>query len=290
MRSYLKWVGGKRQLVESLLRLFPRDIKRYIEPFFGSGSMFFSYYSLIEDRNSDIFDFVVIPFACVNDLNPWLMNCHRMVSLHCEDVVLELENFISGRENNLELYQEIREKFQGLLGVDDIKCCVYFIYINKSCFNGIWRVNSKGRFNVPWNQKVDMGIYDERTLFGCSEMLRHYSDLYSLDFIEFMEGVGYRSGDFVFLDPPYIPISSTSNFSSYVEGGWGDRENNLLKELLIDLDRSGVKFLMTNSSSDEVYRLFGSYNIMELDAHRFVKALDHEDSRHKIKETVIRNY
>jgi len=305
MHPYLKWAGGKRQLADELIKRFPKNFNRYIEPFVGSGAVFFEYY---DQRDKDFVSTDIIaswnnerkpgvPKALLNDFNRWLMNCYWCLVYHFGALVSQLDKIIeTNKYNTVELYADIREKFQPLLDTgkltDRILCAAYFIYINKTCFNGIWRLNGSGKYNVPWNNRTELSLYNLDNLKRCSELLAAYndSDYKSRDFFEFVMG-NAAEGDFVFLDPPYIPISATSSFSDYTENGWGDEDNHRVKKMMDILTRRKVLFMMTNSGSEHVFELFGEYNIETVKAHRFVKAIKTEkERRQKVQETVVTNY
>ena len=295
--SFLKWAGGKTQLAPVLLQQYPKGIARYIEPFFGSGSMVFEYIDAFKLKPTEI-DFGdnirVVPPVVVNDNNPLLMNCHRIVSEKPAELkarLLEIESEYMSAHSPKAYFYEKRKQVTGKANVLPLELAAIFVFVNKTCFNGIWRVNSRGLFNVPWNKREAVNL-PSRQIDRCSDLLSKHVELYSQDFEEFLyEQV--NSGDFVFLDPPYIPLSSTSSFTSYTAEGWRAVDDERLADCLKEINRRGAKFMMTNSSSYKVFQLFGQWNINTVDAHRFVKAVKRgkqKQDREKIKETVTTNY
>lgn len=291
-KSYLKWVGGKRQLSKELIKKFPHEFNRYIEPFCGSCAMFFSYYG---QEETDIFNTIPKPPAILNDSNHLLINAHKSIQQDFKSVSIHLDNLKNRWDNyddKYKAYLTIREELNKSIHDDSFDIFLksaLFIFINKTCFNGIWRVNSKGLFNVPWNKKEKISLYKSSNLRQCSELLKQYSKLECIDFYDFLEKES-QIGDFVFLDPPYIPTSRTSSFTSYTCDGWSNKDDKRLSKILDIMDKRGVKFMMTNSESPLVYALFGKWNIEEVRAHRFVKALNKNEKRKMINETVVTNF
>ena len=271
---FLKWVGGKRQLMPSIVEHLPENIKNlnYSEPFIGGGAVLFH----LQPKN-----------AIINDFNEELVNVYNVIKNNLSELIADLKK----HDNNADYFYEIRgldrtEQFNDLTPVQRAS---RIIFLNKTCFNGLWRVNSSGDFNVPSNGSKRFRI-SWLALQRCWLLFRDHATLSCGGYAEFLWSK-VRKGDFVFLDPPYIPLSTTSSFTSYTQDGWTDRDNLQLADILSQLDSIGVKFLMTNSSSPLVYELFGKWNIQEVKAHRFVKALSGSGGkRDKVEETVITNY
>ena len=292
-KSYIKWAGGKSQLAGELMRRFPAKFDRYIEPFCGSASLFFAFYG----KEPDMFDCDIRP-AFLNDSNALLVNTHLSVRDNVKSVLKVLHNIQSKFDaavDKVEHYRLCRDEFNNNV-VDMLSKepwafgAAAFILINKTCFNGLWRVNSDGKFNVPFNQMTNTKIYNKVKLLRCSELLNQ-AELSCGDFASFIEST-VKKDDFVFLDPPYIPLSDTSNFTSYTEDGWKTPvDDNRLNDSLKIIDDRGAKFMMTNSNASLVYDVFGQWKIDTVEAHRFVKAINEPDSkREKVLETVITNY
>ena len=285
MASYLKWAGSKNSVLNILLPLFPEDYNKYIEPFLGSASVFFGLYEQMEqDYFHDKF-----PKAILNDVNPWLINCHKQVRSDPEKFIehcVRIEQEYA--DNPKDYYFDIRSKFQALSEGNDLALrAAQFMLINKACFNGLWRVNKSDQFNVPWNKKSRVSL--KSNIRACSRLLNNHASIHNEEFDIFLiKHVG--SGDFVFLDPPYVPASDTANFTSYTSEKWDDEKTYLLRDVLDEIDRLGAKFMMTNSTSPMVLDLFGKWNVRTMKVHRFIKAIKSDENRNKINETIITNY
>ncbi len=253
--AYLKWAGGKSQLMRTLLRKFPANFERYLEPFCGSAAMFFGYY----DEPTDSIIEVQKPLALLNDSNSLLVNCHKQIRDNFASVVEEIETLrTSYRQNPEETYQLMRKSVTD--EKNEAKAAALFLFVNKTCFNGLWRVNSAGKFNVPWNGDKSPTVYHRGSLLRCSRLLGQHASLMCMDFRQFLDDHCER-GDFVFLDPPYVPVSETASFTSYTEENWTEKDTLELAGWLDRLHIRRVKFLMTNSDSSSVYNIFGHWNI-----------------------------
>lgn len=288
-KPYLKWVGGKTQLADELIRRFPAKMERYIEAFCGSAALFFIKYG--KDDTDTIFG-EELPPVILNDINMALLNCHREVMYRPEEVIKFLETLCKKHATDPQgTYRRTRSVLHELFECSPHaqRSAADFIYVNKTCFNGIWRVNSKGHFNVPFNGK-EIIEFDYAQIRKCSHLLKKYAKISFWDFDTLIKREA-KKGDFIFLDPPYIPTSITSSFTSYTKEGWTEKDDLKLVESLEYMDSVGAKFMMTNSSAKKVYELFGKWNIQTVKAHRFVKALNGEnEKRSKVDETVTTNY
>jgi DNA adenine methylase len=280
-KPYVKWAGGKSQLAAELIGRFPDSFSRYIEPFCGSAAIFFLYM----DRDGDIFS-SDIPEAWLNDSNYYLMNCHKQISEQPEDVMRMLACFeVMYKQNPENVYRDIRKIV--VEDDDEATMAARFIFINKTCFNGLWRVNSKGKFNTPWNQTTSVNTFVHGNIIRCSKLLQntkmttgHFRDVIKEAY----------EGDFLFVDPPYEPVSDSSSFTGYTPGGWTIDDTLELSIALDEASDRGAKFIMTNSVSPVVYNSFSKFKITTVEAHRFVKAVSSDETREKVKETIITNY
>jgi len=286
IKPYLKWAGGKQQIVIELLKLFPEDFNNYLEPFLGGGAVFFNLFHQI-DNNA----FLSKKKVFLNDLNSYLVNTYVCLAENTTKIVFELNSFEKKHfKNPEEYYYSQRKIFNDFVKINKItkknkfKLAALFIYLNKSCFNGLWRVNKKNLFNVPWNKLNKVSLYNLKNIQNCSHLLKKYVILSKLDFYEFVKKK-IKSND-----PPYIPLSTTANFSNYTKNSWTDKDNERLRDILFYVDKIGGKFMMTNSNSLLSYKLFGQWKIKEIKVHRFIKALKKEKKRKKIKEVIITNY
>lgn len=295
MKSYIKWAGGKGQIVKNLIPRFPEpdNFNQYIEPFLGSATVFLNYY---ENFQGQCFS-TINNKALLNDSNPMLYNLHLCVFNYYDELSFELnklEQEYKETNEHCNIYNLKRQEINDVILNDllntkeeKIKASSLFIFLNKTCFNGLWRVNRQGLFNVPWNHVEKLSIYEESLLKRCSFLYKKYATFYNTDFEDFIKD-NLKENDFVFLDPPYIPLNDTSSFVDYTQEGWSEQDNVRLKEVLAYIDNNNAKFLMTNSSSDKTYEMFKDWEVNKIDVHRFIKAT--QDERTKIQEVIITNY
>ncbi len=233
-RPFLKWVGGKGHLVPQLKRRVPRRFDgTYHEPFVGGGALFFA---LRPER------------AHLSDNNLRLVRTYRAIRDDAERVIAQLRELPHDKELFLQLRREPIDD-----SPDDATVAAWMLYLNKTAFNGLYRVNSRNVYNVPFGRYTNPLICDERNLRACHQVLQgveiHHEPFFSvLDRAE--------PGDFVYFDPPYIPLSATSNFTSYTEGGFGDADQIRLRDVARELKDRGVKVLLSNSSADRVRELY----------------------------------
>ncbi len=264
----VKWVGGKRQLMFELLKNMPENYNRYFEPFIGGGALFFE----LQPDN-----------AYISDMNEELINLYQVV----RDNVDELINDLQKHDISKEYFMEIRniDRTEEYQNWSDIKKASRFIYLNRTCFNGMYRVNSKGEFNVPFGHYKNPRILDENNLINCSHLLQR-TEIKQADFSEILKKV--KKGDFVYFDPPYVPLSETSSFTSYTKDGFDIDMQFKLRDVCDELDFMGVKFLLSNSDTKLVNELYENYNIKKVFASRQINA--NADGRGKITEVLVRNY
>jgi DNA adenine methylase len=236
MRPLLKWAGGKRSQLKNIVALFPDDIRKrgYHEPFFGGGAVFFH----IEPSSGSI-----------NDINPKLMNFYRVVRDDPEALIEEASKY---RYEEGEYYQ-LRTRYNSP-GLSYVEYAAILLYLNKTAYNGLYRVNSKGEFNVPFGRHVDPTIVSPRSITRASRLLGEIEILcggydYVLDLAE--------EGSLCYLDPPYHPASETANFTDYSMNGFKVWDQERLRDLCLELDRRGVIFVLSNSYTDKVIELYG---------------------------------
>lgn len=287
--NYLRWIGGKSGIANLIIPYFPKNINKYIEPFCGSLAMFLSYKERLE-KEDDLYEASTPPFEYILcDINEPLLNCHSSVKYNLEHILALLKNYETRHnENSLGTYLAERNMVSDVDINDSAGSAARFLYVNKICFNGIWRVNRSGKFNVPWN-KMEKVAFDDVSL-RMSQKLMDKTSFYIRDFRVSIREFA-KKGDFVYLDPPYFPLSKTSSFTSYNKNVIDDKE--LLYQIREEcewMDSQGVKWLMSNSSAKEVYDAFKRYRIADIQAPRFVKALKNGEKRESVTETVIKNY
>jgi DNA adenine methylase len=269
-RPFLKWAGGKTQLLAQFQALLPpRDsYGRYVEPFLGSGALFFHLRPAV---------------AVLSDVNEELVACYRAVKGCPEDVIRELEK----HEYDAKRYYEVREA--GIPG-ELARAAARTIYLNKTGYNGLYRVNAAGRFNVPMGRYANPGFKSSAlfaTLRACSGALRT-AKIDAGDFEKRLRRAG--DGDFVYLDPPYAPVSGTSDFTSYVPGGFGWSEQERLARVCRAVWARGARIMLSNSDAPAVWSLYEDlgFRIHVVQAARNINS--RATRRGKVREVVARNY
>jgi DNA adenine methylase len=261
-RPFLKWAGGKRQLLPHLLKYVPARFGAYFEPFVGGGALFFA---LRPER------------ATLADVNERLVRAYRGVADHVGDVM----RLLSGYPHDSEFFYKLRAK--AIDARSDAEVAAWFIYLNRTGYNGLYRVNRKNGFNVPFGRYANPTVCDEPTLQACSRALAGKS-LVVGDF----EAVASKAkrGDFVYFDPPYAPLSATSSFTSYTSGGFGPDDQRRLRDVASALKRRGVHVLLSNSSAPLIRELYEGFEVFEAPATRMLNSKG--DGRGPIAELVIR--
>lgn len=264
----VKWVGGKRQLMFELIKNMPKSYNRYFEPFIGGGALFFE----LQPEQ-----------AYISDMNEELINLYSVV----RDNVYELIKDLSKHEVSKEYFLEIRniDRTEQYTELSDVERASRFIYLNRTCFNGMYRVNSQGQFNVPFGHYKNPRIIDENNLLNCSELLKK-TEIKCADFSEILTKV--KKGDLVYFDPPYVPLNETSSFTSYTKDGFDINMQFKLRDVCDELDSMSVKFMLSNSDTKLVNELYENYNIKKVFASRQINA--NADGRGKITEVLVRNY
>jgi DNA adenine methylase len=273
---FVKWVGGKRALLPQLDALLPPgvDEMRHVEPFIGGGAMFF------HRRPKE---------ALIGDANPSLVSTYIAVRNHLDELVelLELlaEDYAADATGGQESFRELRALYNRMGHATRVERAAMFIYLNKTCFNGLHRVNRKGKFNTPWGKYQSPKILDMPTLQRASEALQNTTILHA-DFIDMISHA--HAGDFVYLDPPYVPISETASFTSYAEGDFGESDQIRLRRAFIEADKRGCKLMLSNSDAPLVHELYAGFNIQHVWVPRAVNS--DAEGRDRVREVVVRNY
>ena len=269
---FLKWVGGKRQLMPSIVEHLPENIKNlnYSEPFIGGGAVLLH----LQPKN-----------AIINDFNEELVNVYNVIKNNLSELIADLKK----HDNNADYFYEIRgldrtEQFNDLTPVQRAS---RIIFLNKTCFNGLYRVNNAGEFNAPFGRYKNPNIVNEPTLKAVNKYLNTNNIIIrSGDYATVLEELDNRS--FVYLDPPYHPISESSNFTGYVQGGWNIFDQARLRDACNELTERGIKFLLSNSSSPQIRDLYENYNITTVKANRAINS--NGADRGEVDEVLIRNY
>lgn len=269
---FLKWVGGKRQLIPEIMKRLPKGISSYsyYEPFIGGGALFFE---------------LQLKHAVINDFNEELINVYRVIRDNPDELIESLRK----HENTAEYYYELRniDRFPLFQNLTSVERASRIIYLNKTCFNGLYRVNSAGEFNTPFGKYKHPNIVNEPVIRAVSNYLNTADiEIMSGDYEKVLNDVGAHS--FVYLDPPYHPISASSNFTGYVQGGWSEKDQIRLKKACDELTAKGGKFLLSNSASDFIQKLYSDYNIYTVRATRAINS--DSTKRGQIDELLISNY
>lgn len=287
-KPFVKWVGGKTQLLKELTSRIPSNFDRYFEPFIGGGALFF-HYSLAQ--------------STLIDINEELTNAYMVIKHKTDELIADLYKHIYEKD----YYYQIRnvDRTDEYKLWSNVQRASRLIYLNKSCFNGLYRVNSKGEFNTPMGKYKNPKIVDEINLRACSQALQT-AEIITGSFLEVEEKV--RGDDFVYFDPPYAPLNATStglsrcgskfrtqplagqplNFTSYSPKGFDDRMQLDLRHLCDRLDQKGVRFMVSNSNAPLILDLYSNYKIELVYATRAINSKGHQ--RGKIPEVIVTNY
>ena len=267
---FLKWAGGKSQLLKEIVPLIPSHFETYFEPFLGGAALLFH---LLDHRPS--------LKAFISDSNSELINCYLSIQSNVEEVIEALKI----HRNDKHHYYKIRS--QDVKRLLPCERAARLIYLNKTCFNGLYRVNRSGQFNVPFGKYRNPRIVDEEKLRSVSKILRRARvEIACLDFEQALKRA--RAGDFVYLDPPYQPLSSTSSFTSYTKSNFDEAAQIRLCQTFESLDARGVFVLLSNSNSELVRKLYADYKVLEVQAARAINC--NGNGRGRIGELLVRNF
>lgn len=265
---FVKWAGGKRQLIPQIRERMPEQFNNYYEPFVGGGAVIFE---LLPGN------------AVINDINRALINAYQMICDHPQEFLQEINRLDAEMwEDGKEYYYSLREHYNDKLMRDefDVELAALFVFINKHCFNGLYRVNGKGLFNVPYNNSRRSSV-DEQSIMEISEYLRNVT-IISGDFEAACEGAG--EGDFVFIDSPYAPLNPTS-FESYTKEGFDIESHRRLANLFDELTARGCYCMLTNHNTELINELYGNkgYTIDVVSVKRMINS----DASNRVGEEVI---
>jgi len=271
-RPFLKWAGGKTQLLGQFEVLYPDEslVKRYLEPFVGSAAVFFQIRGLLKPAE-----------MVLADSNPELINAYRAIQQEVEQVIRLLARH--RRAHSQEHFYRIRALQPSALSPEEQAART--IYLNKTCFNGLYRVNSRGGFNVPIGRYDDPPILDARNLRAVSAALRGVE----LREGHFRDTLQYaRKGDFIYFDPPYQPLSSTALFTAYTRNSFGPKDQEALAEVFRLLSERGCRVMLSNSDTPLIHRLYRGFDLRTVDARRSINSK--ASRRGAISEIVVLNY
>ena len=267
----LKWVGGKRQLLDALAPLLPGMITTYCEPFVGGGALLFD----LQPKT-----------AYVNDINNELIRVYEVIKNDVEALVIALRDF----RNEADYFYRVRDwdrdkaKYAAL---PDLQKAARTLYLNKTCYNGLFRVNNAGEFNSPFGNYRNPNIVNAPTLRAISSYLNEATvHLTSIDYAEVLKTL--PKGCFVYIDPPYDPVSDTSSFTGYSRGGFTRDDQIRLRENCDELHKRGHKFMLSNSATNFIKEQYAAYHITIVQAKRAINS--DGAKRGEVDEVVVRNY
>jgi DNA adenine methylase len=271
VKPFIKWAGGKKQLIEQLVPLFPEKIESYFEPFVGSGIVAFF---LLKNHPE-------IKKIYLSDINEELITTYLVVKSNINELVKLLKDY--KRKHSKEFYYKIRS--QDIKTLSKVEIAARFIYLNKTCFNGLYRVNSEGKFNVPIGNYKNPLICAEKDLREISKFLKK-DDIKVKQFYDAVKDA--KEGDFIYFDPPYYPLPDTTSFTKYTKEKFLDEEQKLLAKVFKELDKRGCMVMLSNSDTNFIKDLYKGYFINIVKAKRLINC--DPKKRGKINEVVITNY
>lgn len=269
---FVKWAGGKTQLLERLEARIPDSYGKYYEPFIGGGALLLD---------------VQPERAVINDINGQLLNVYRQLKIDAE-AVIKAVGILDSEPCDKDRYMAVRKMYNEKIesGILDVECAALMIWINKHCFNGLYRVNSKGLFNVPYNNKTNGVSIDEENIRGIGQYLKATDiTIRQGDFEEACNDV--VAGDFVYFDSPYVPVSETANFTDYTKDGFSLEDHKRLAALYKRLSDMGVKVMLSNHDVPLVHELYDGFTIEEVEVRR---AINSDASKRSGREVIITNY
>ncbi|MEM5877307.1 MAG: DNA adenine methylase [Candidatus Aenigmatarchaeota archaeon] len=268
LKPFLKWAGGKRQIVNILIDYMPESWNVYIEPFIGGGALFFN---VMPDK------------AIISDINPELMNVYKVIKNNVNELIEDL----SRHENSSEYYYNIRDNVD-VSKMSEIERASRFIYLNKTCYNGLYRENSSGKFNVPYGKYKNANIFDKDNLIKISQHLNDRDiQILCSDFENVCRLA--KEKDFVFLDPPYYSDGNISKFTQYNKKTFSVNDHIRLKKVIDYLTENSVYVMTTNSNSDFILDLYKEYHIIKIKTNRSINS-DSKNRGKKEYEVLIKNY
>ena len=273
-KPFVKWAGGKRQLIPILSREFPQKYGTYYEPFLGGGAVLFHLLSQSPNQK-----------CSVSDLNSDLVLAYVTIRDRVDELISSLKNYSKKYfENKDSYYYKVREKEPK----EQIEKTSRLIFLNRTCFNGLYRVNSKGKFNVPLGRYSNPNIVNEENLRAASNILQSKKiSIKCRDFSSILDDA--KKDDFVYFDPPYQPVSQTANFTSYTNRDFNLEDLKRLADLCNDLDSKGCKVVLSNSNTSEVKDMFDkSWQIKTIEANRAINSDSKKRTGHS--ELVIKNF
>ena len=267
---FLKWAGGKSQLLPALLKVIPSKIKTYHEPFLGGGAVFFK---LASDRRFER--------AILSDWNSELVDCYKIIRDFPDELVARLREHWNANWNTAEYFKEMRGLHPDNL--THIDRAARTIYLNKTCFNGLYRVNKSGQFNVPFGKFENPSLFREENIRACSYALNHFAALLQGDFVVAIDDA--EEGDVVYFDPPYVPMSETANFASYTSSGFDMNDQIRLSIAFKNIVNRGGLPILSNSDTPLVRELYDGFETHVVQATRSINSKG--DGRGTVGEVIV---
>jgi DNA adenine methylase len=282
---FIQWVGGKRSLLEKYSQFIPQEYGDYYEPFLGGGAMFYNQYSLFGTTKnyylSDLNKELILTYTAISENPTAVSNIVSVLSdKHCKDLYYEIRNIDRTCYNNKS--KKIGDIWD-ILTVEEL--AARFIYLNKTCFNSLYRVNSNGLNNVPIGTSLKKDFKNNGQFENCSKALKNAN----ISLFDYKKSIlNAKEKDFVYFDPPYEPVNSTSNFVSYTQTGFNFQDQTSLKHTVDELTRKGVYVLVSNSNSKKIIDLYKDYDIEEFLVNRTLSSKI-EERKNSTTEILITN-
>ena len=276
---FIKWAGGKSRLISQIKNFIPKEFNNYFEPFLGSGALFFYLVSSFKIKGNSS--------AHLSDINPELINVYKIIKDNLKDLIKELQyNEIEYYKDSKKFYYELRDEN---FAFNSIKKAARFITLNKTCYNGLYRVNKKGLFNVPIGSYINPKICDQEKLDIVSKILNLTNTI--IENYDYQKAIiKIKENDFIYLDPPYYPLNKTSNFTNYTSDGFDYMEQKRLASFFGELDKKKCKIILSNSDTTVIRDLYSSFkeNTIALNTLRSINS--NADKRKNHSELIIKNF
>ena len=261
VKPFLKWAGGKTQLLHELAKLCPKNMRKYYEPFLGGGALFF----FLGPKN-----------YLLSDNNPELINLYKCVANHPREIIQKLETM----KNEESCFYDIRKK--SFFELDKIYGAARTIYLNRTCFNGLYRVNKKGHFNVPYGKYKNPNIVQKEKILVASKLLSS-RNIKLMDFRQIVK-MKFSEDDLIFFDPPYVPSEGYADFKRYTREQFSFEDHIELAEIFTKLATEKIRLILTNSDTHFVRRLYKRHKIFTVESKRLINI---KSDKRKSRDLII---
>ncbi len=275
---FLKWAGGKSRIANAIAKVFPERFERYFEPFLGSGAVYFK---------------IAPQHGFLNDLNPFLIGAYEAIKEFPEELMIllnhleEVYNGLANLDEKNVFYYQIRDDYNGI-PEPNLRKSANFIFLNKAGWNGMYRENADGDFNIPFGRHERIKLYDYDNIMTIS---RNIQDMHftSGDYKESLKNA--KSGDLIYLDPPYFPTSKTASFTAYQKEGFGDREQEELFKVAEELSSKGCYIVISNSDTEKSHKLYGANSDFHIRPMPIMRTIGSKiSSRKVVNEILVTNF